>query len=213
MKTSTTILLLGGAALAAYFLLKDKLPGAVGGAVGEIPNIIVQLLGADPATTAETGVVGGVGDILYNITYGGDLRAEATQPGGEYYERAKEEIPEVTGVRPTPAMIVPRAVAIGAAEKIHGLGAVGAGLLAPITIGAGMGAITQQARYREALPTPEAQEKALVQEYETRQDWIRGHPVESLVGFPAGIIHAVTTPVKQDDFFTTMARGWGRIFG
>ena len=201
--------------IAAYFLLKDKggIPGMIGGAITSLPGTVLQAAGAAPETIKETGVVGGAGDIIYNLTMGGDLREQATKPGGKYYEAAKKEIPLITGITPTSKMIVPRAVAIGASEQIHGLSFPDALLAAPVTIGAGMGAITQQVRYREALPTPEAKEKALVQEYKQRQEWIRGHPIESMIGFPAGIIHAVTTPVPQTDFFSTLARGWGRIFG
>jgi hypothetical protein len=215
MKTSTMIIAVGAVALAAYFLFRDKLPslpGIVGGALAGLPSAATVMLGADPQTIKETGAVGGVGDLIYGLTYGGDLRKEATMPGGKYYEAAKQEIPRVTGITPTPKQIVPRAVAMGASTKIHELGMPLSMVVAPVTIGAGMGAITQQARYRETLP-PEAAEKALVQEYATRQEWITEHPVESMVGFPAGIIHAVTTPVPQTDFFSTLARGWGRIFG
>jgi len=215
MKTSTGLILLGGGLIAAYFLFKDKggIPGVIGGALSSLPGFALQAAGAAPETIKETGVVGGAGDIIYNLTMGGDLREEATKPGGKYYEAAKKEIPLVTGITPTSKQIVPRAVAMGASEQIHDLTFPGALLAAPVTIGAGLGAITQQRKYYAALPTPEAKEKALVQEYTQRQEWIRGHPLESMVGFPAGIIHAVTTPVPQTDFFSTLARGWGRIFG
>ncbi len=216
MKTSTGLILLGGAAIIGYFLLKDKIPsipGAIGGAIAGAPAAVTIALGASPETIQETGVVGGVGDLIYNITRGGDLRESATQPGGAAYEAAKAEIPRVTGVTPTPEMIVPRAVALQVSEDIHKGGWVEAATLAPVTIGAGLGAITQQARYREALPTEEAKAAALQQEYTTREEYVRGHPVESLIGFPALIAHAVTAPAPQTDFFSTLARGWGRIFG
>lgn len=214
MKTTTGLLLLGGGLIAAYFLLKQKggIPGAIGGVFSSLPNITLQMAGADPATLKETGAVGGVGDIIYNTTFGGDLRKESS-PGGKYYEAAKVEIPQVTGIEPTPEAIGHRAVAMGASTKLHDIGMTKSLLIAPVTIGAGFGAISQQVQYRESLPTPEAKEKALIQEYKTRQEWIREHPTGSLAGFPALIAHAVTTPVPQDDFFTTMARGWGRIFG
>lgn len=203
--------------IGAYLLLKKGfgITGGIGAAIAGAPAAVTVAMGAAPETIQETGAIGGAGDILYKLAYGGDLREEATQAGGLYYERAKAEIPKVTGVTPTPEMIVPRAVAMGVAEEMHEgeQPMAEAMLLAPWTIGAGLGAITQQQRYYEALPTPEAKKAAVVQEYETRQEWIREHPLESMIGFPAGIIHAVTTPVPQTDFFSTLARGWGRIFG
>lgn len=216
MKTSTMLIIGGAAVAAAYFLLKDKgvssILGGIGGAIAGAPAAVTVLAGAAPETIKETGAVGGAGDVIYQTAYGGDLRESATKPTGEAYQAAKEEIPRVTGITPTPEQIVPRAVAMQVAEDIHKGGLAEAALLAPITIGAGLGAITQQARYYESLPK-EAAEKARAQEYETRQEWIQEHPIESMIGFPAGIIHAVTTPTPQTDFFSTMARGWGRIFG
>jgi len=212
MKTSTTIGIAAIAAIGigAYFLLKDF-------KLGDLFAAPLVMAGAAPETIKETGAIGGVGDVIYNIGYGGDLRKEATVPSGEYFEAAKEEISTQIvkpGEHVPQEAIVARAVSMGVAETMHeDMGFIPSMLAAPITIGAGLGAITQQQRYRDALPTEEAKEKALKLEYTTRQDWIKEHPVESMIGFPAGIIHAVTTPHKQTDFFSTMARGWGRIFG
>lgn len=214
MKTSTTI---GIAALAAvgigaYFLLKDFKLGNLFGA----PLIIA---GADPQTIKETGVPGGIGNVIYNISGGEGLRERATAPEGSSYKAAVQETTALKYQVGQPEVIIPpkaivaRATATDVSEGIVDEGLPIALLKSPVTIGAGLGAITQQRRYYESLPTPELKKAAVAKEYTTRQDWIRAHPIESMVGFPAGIIHAATTPIPQTDFFSTMARGWGRIFG
>lgn len=214
MKTSTLIPIAAVAALGigAYFLLKDF-------KLGDLFSAPLIVAGAAPETIKETGAAGGVGDIIYNIGVGGDLREQATQPEGTFYKAAaaettalKQQVRQPEAVIPQKA-VVARAVAMGVAETQQGMGMPAALALAPITIGAGLGAITQQARYREALPTPELKAAALQKEYTTREEWVRGHPVESMIGFPALIAHAVTAPAPQTDFFSTMARGWGRLFG
>lgn len=208
-----TIAAIAALGLGAYFLLKDF-------KLGDLLNQPLIMAGAAPETIAETGAAGGVGNIIYNISGGEGLRESATQPEGASYKAAVKETsllkksvgqPDVT--IPHEA-IVARAVATNVSTRmIKDQGMTSSLLMAPVTIGAGLGAITQQERYRENLPTQELKDAALEKEYSTRGKWIREHPLESMIGFPAGIIHAVTTPTKQTDFFSTMARGWGRIFG
>lgn len=142
----------------------------------------------------EGGIPSVAGDIIYNIAYDG-LRESATEPGGESYEKAREEISKLlpADIKPTPAQIVPRAVALDVAEDITGGGFIKALLLGPVTIGAGLGAITQQQRYYETLPE-EAKKTAIAKEYTTRTKFMLEHPVESLIGAPAQLIHAVTRP-------------------
>lgn len=220
MKTSTLIPIAAIAALGigAYFLLKDF-------KLGDLFGTPLIMAGAAPETIKETGVVGGVGDIIYNIGYGGDLRQEATKPEGTYYKAAVAETTALKRQVKQPDVVIPkeaivhRAVAMGTAEKIHDVGffetlVLGAiPSVAGVPIGAGFAAIEKQRKYVEALPTPELKKAALVKEYATRQAWVQKHSVESMIGFPALIAHAVTAPTEQTDFFSTMARGWGRIFG
>ena len=214
MKTSTMVGLGAIAALGigAYFLLKDfKMPN-----LNDLFGAPLVLAGAAPETIKETGAVGGVGDIIYNITGGEGIRERVTGPEGVTYKRAVAEIEREILPAETPVPVSAaqhRAVAMDVSEQIVGEGLPAAMLLGPVTIGAGLGAIEQQRKYREALPTEEAKTKALELEYSTRQKFIQEHPIESMLGFPAMIAHAVTTPTKQTDFFSTMARGWGRIFG
>lgn len=224
MKTSTTIGIAAVAAIGigAYFLLKDfKLPN-----LNDLFGAPLVMAGASPQTIKETGPVGGVGDIIYNISGGGGIRERITGPEGETFKEAEEEITQLKRDVGQPDVFIPtaattaRAVALDVAttKQERGMGGELALAAIPIlgpalTIAPGLAAITQQRKYYESLPTPELKEAAIAKEYDTRQDWIREHPLESMIGFPAGIIHAVTTPTKQTDFFSTMARGWGRIFG
>jgi len=207
-----TIAAIAAIGIGAYFLLKDF-------KLGDLFGAPLVMAGAAPETIKETGAVGGVGDIIYNISGGAGLRESATTPEGEGYKSAVKEteglkiqVGQPEAVIPEKA-IVARAVAQEVSTGIVDEGLPLAMLKGPITIGAGLGAIQQQVKYREALPTPELKAAALEKEYSTRQEWVRGHPVESMIGFPALIAHAATTPTKQTDFFSTMARGWGRLFG
>jgi hypothetical protein len=161
-----------------------------------LPSLSDLLPGGLKETLKESGVPGVTGDIIYNIVYDG-LRESATVPGGESYEQARGEIADIlpAGMTPTPAQIVPRAVALDVAEDIIGGGMVKGALLAPVTIGAGLGAITQQQRFYERLPE-EARKAAIEQEYTRRSKFMFEHPVESLIGAPAQVIHAVTRPAE-----------------
>jgi len=217
MKTSTTIGIAAIAALGigAYFLLKDfKFPNLT-----NLFGAPIMAAGASPQTIKESGVPGGVGNIIYNISGGEGLRESATQPEGAAYKAAvtqtsqlKKEVGQPEVVIPKKA-IVAKAVSTQVSTDIHEAGIRKSLAMAPFTIGAGLGAITQHQRYLEALPTPELKKAARVKEYSQREEWVRQHPAESMLGFPALIIHAATTPTKQTDFFSTMARGWGRLFG
>jgi len=214
MKTSTLIPIAAVAALGigAYFLLKDF-------KLGDLFNAPLIIAGADPQTIKESGTAGGIGNVIYNISGGEGLRERATDPEGSSYKEAVKETTQLKYDVGQPDVSIPskaivaRAIATDVSTGIVEEGLPLAMLKGPVTIGAGLGAITQQARYREALPTPELQQAALVKEYDTRQAWVQEHPVESMIGFPALIAHAVTAPAPQTDFFSTMARGWGRLFG
>lgn len=142
----------------------------------------------------EGGIPAATGDIIYNLVYDG-LRESATVPGGESYERAKSEISTILpgDTTPTPEQIVPRAIALDVSEDIISGGLGKAAALAPVTIGAGLGAVTQQQRYYETLPE-DSQKKAIALEYKTRSKFMFEHPIESLIGAPAQVIHAVTRP-------------------
>lgn len=234
MKTSTLIPIAAIAALGigAYFLLKDfKLPN-----LGDLFAAPLIIAGAAPETIKETGVVGGVGDIIYNISGGEGIRERATTPEGVSYKAAVVETEKLKTQVKQPDVTIPkeaivaRAVALDVATTMHDTHLFGEKhkdegfpahlvkaaipIFGPaLTIAPGLAAITQQRKYYESLPTPELKQAAVEKEYTQRQEWIKGHPLESMIGFPAGIIHAFTTPTKQTDFFSTMARGWGRIFG
>ncbi len=125
--TIGSIALLGGIGYVAYQFITGnwKLPG------------LPTLPAPDPQTIKETGVVGGIGDIVYNVVQAPDLR-----------ERAEERAIE-------PLIPFPKAVAEVVSEDIHEQG-LGLSLLkAPVTIGAGLGAITQHGRYLGTLPRDE----------------------------------------------------------
>lgn len=143
---------------------------------------------------SEGGVPAVTGDVIYNIVYDG-LRESATVEGGESYEQAKGEIEEILpeGTTPTPAQIVPRAIALDVAEDITEGGLLKGLILAPVTIGAGLGAMSQQEKFYGTLDE-ESKKKAISQEYTTRSKFMLEHPVESLIGAPAQVIHTVTRP-------------------
>lgn len=181
VKHIAPIAILAGLGYVAYKFIKGewKLPSLFGGL---------------PESFKEGGIPAVTGDIIYNMVYDG-LRESATVEGGESYEKAKGEIADIlpAGTTPTPSQIVPRAVALDVAEDITEGGLLKAALVAPVTIGAGLGAITQQQRYYETLP-PDSRESAIAQEYTRRSKFMLEHPVESIIGAPAQIIHAVTRP-------------------
>jgi len=179
--TALTFLLLGGVGYVAYKFYKGdwKLP----------------TFGVNPQSFNEGGVPAVAGDMIYNITYPTELRESATTPTGAYYKRAKDEITDILPINETPTdkQIVPRAVSMAVSEDIHEGGFLKAMLLSPITIGAGLGAITQQQRYYSTLPEG-AKHTAIAQEYTTRSKWMFEHPIESFIGLPAQYIHIATRP-------------------
>jgi len=125
--TIGSIALLGGIGYVAYKFLKGdwKLP--------ELPTLPEP----DPQTIKETGVVGGVGDVIYNIVQAPELRERV---------EARADVADVP---------YSKAVAEVVSEDIHEQG-LGLSLLkAPVTIGAGLGAIFQQGKYLETLPEDE----------------------------------------------------------
>lgn len=128
-----SIALLGGLGFVAYKFMKGdwKFPSlldAIGGLGLPTPA---------PETLKETGVVGGIGDIIYNVAMpsgNGDLRERAGALA------SAQNIP------------FSKAVAQTASEDIHKEGLISSLLKAPVTIGAGLGAISQWGTYLETLP-------------------------------------------------------------
>lgn len=125
-----SLAVLGGIGYAAYKFLKGD---------WKIPSLIPTLPIPTPApeTIKETGVVGGVGDVIYNIFQAPELRERVT-------ERA-----DVAGIP------FSKAVAEVVSEDIIGGGLPKAIGISPVTIGAGLGAIYQQGVYLETLPEAE----------------------------------------------------------
>jgi len=150
--TIGSIALLGGIGYAAYKFLKGdwKIP--------TLPTLppLPPLPTPAPETGAESGLVGQIGDIIYNIT-NPDLRERAIT---EYLPAEKEteriiymttpggEIPPP----PDPEGVFARGVARTVSKDIIGGGLPKALLFAPWTIGAGLGAITQQGKWMGTLP-------------------------------------------------------------
>lgn len=129
--TIISLAILGGLGYAAYKFARGdwKLPS--------LPSL-PPLPTPDPQTLKETGIVGGLGDVIYNITMG----------GGELRERVEERAME-------PEIPFPKAVAEVVSEDIHEQGLGLALAKAPVTIGAGLGAMEQHERYLETLPVDE----------------------------------------------------------
>lgn len=217
-KTILGIALMGGIGFVAWKFYKGdwKLPSLpnLGNLLTNVPGVPKDI----NITLKESGVPGAAGDVVYNIVYPGNLREETTIPGTQYYEKARREIVNILppDVTPQHEQIVPRSVAMKVATDIvEGRGFIPSMFLAPITIGAGLGAITQQKRYYDSLPK-DARAQAVALEYKTREEWIGEHPIETAIGFPAVIIHAATKPTSLPeptgtDFFSTMIRGVTRI--
>lgn len=174
--TIGSILLLGGVGYAAYkFYIGDwKLP--------TLPTL-PPLPTPDPETIKETGIVGGIGDIIYNITYPTELRERVvervTEPSPAGRESAVAEATRlierttpynVITPEPSPEGTYARAVAMTVSEDIHKEGLLMSLLKSPVTIGAGLGAMTQQARYLETLP-PAAKTLAEKEESQKRLEF------------------------------------------
>lgn len=185
VKDIAPIAIVAGIGLVAYKFLKGD---------WKLPSLSDLFPAGIKESLKEGGVPAATGDIIYNIVYDG-LRESATVEGGESYEAARGEIADIlpAGTTPTPEQIVPRAIALDVAGDIIEGGLGKAVILAPVTIGAGLGAITQQQRYYETLPA-DAKQTAVAQEYTRRSKFMLEHPVESIIGAPAQIIHAVTRP-------------------
>lgn len=113
----------------------------------------------DPAVTIqETGVPGATGDIIYNLFSGNEdsLRQRATEDVNIYYHETKviEDIVTPPGETPKPpdeGGVFARSVAATTSQDIHDRGLLESLLLSPITIGAGLGAVSQQERWYKTL--------------------------------------------------------------
>jgi len=144
------IMIIGGlvalAAAAYYGLkninLKDILSGIGGG--------ILQAGGAAPETLKETGAAGGIGDIIYNFTMG--------EGGGDLRQRSQE----AAALQKIPFS---KSVAQTVAADIHkgGVWSFLNPLQAPITIGSGLGAITQWNRYLSTLSPQERKQEEKIE--------------------------------------------------
>jgi hypothetical protein len=191
--TIISLILLGGLGYVAYKFWKGewKIPG--------LPDIGAAI------TNAAAALPGAVGGIEYNIAYGRDLKKVATTPGSP--ERA-ETIAEIKDIIPgaTDPQITSRTAAREAAEDVikgpFGTGFTGgvlAGLtviglpLTGYTIGAGLGALTQQQRFYDTL-NPTQLKYFREKEYATRAAWMWKHPIETTIGAPATVIHELTRP-------------------
>jgi hypothetical protein len=128
-----SIALLGGLGFVIYKFIKGD---------WKLPSLLDVLGGAGlptpaPETLAETGIVGGAGDIIYNtIIPGGN---------GDLRERAED-------LAATQNIPFSKAVGQTVSEDIHGQGLFQSLLTAPVTIGAGLGAVSQWGTYLETLP-------------------------------------------------------------
>lgn len=177
--TIVSFALLGGLGYVAYKFYKGdwalpSLPGIP--KLEDVPGIPSDI----KITLGETGIPGAIGDVIYNIAYPDNLRQETTIPTGKFYQEAEKEIIRILprDQNPQPKQIVPRAVAMKVSSDIvEDRGFIPSMLIAPITIGAGLGAITQQERYYEALPGP-ARKKAISRTVIQRQAWKQKNPLE-----------------------------------
>lgn len=175
--TIGSIALLGGLGFIVYKFLKGdwKLPS--------LPRLPIP----DPQTIKETGIVGGIGDIIYNLGQSG-LRERVTERiyypsnGRESAEQETKRIYGDVGITepPDPEGLYARSVAMTVSEDVHKrgvfsfLGFPGLGIFGlpdpAVTIGAGLGAITQHGRWLETLP-PEARQQAEREESEKRMEF------------------------------------------
>ena len=210
------IVIIGGLGAAALYLLSKTKAGIAGSGLG---SSFIKGVGSTVG-----GGIGAVAQVPYQVVEGtgegisesvtGLKRADVVKSTGTYYQKAETEIKRVTGLKPTPKQIVSRSAAMGAAETLHKKGMVSSLFTAPVTIGQGLGAIIQQQKYYESLPTKELKEKAFLKEAQTRQDWMRTHPLETIIGSPALVIHELTKPAEMvENPLTTFRRGIKNIFG
>jgi len=173
------VALIGAIGFAAYKFFKGdwKLPslGGVLPSITDLPGVPADI----KITLAESGVPGAAGDVVYNILHPDNLRQETTMPSGKFYQEAEKEIVTILppGKAPTQEQITPRAVAMKVSSDIVDRGLVGSMALAPVTIGAGLGAITQQERYYKTLPAP-AKQEAIKKTVLTRETWKKEHVPE-----------------------------------
>jgi hypothetical protein len=173
------IAVLGGIAYVGYKIIKGD---------WTLPNIL-------------KGAMSGIGETGYNVVYDTNLR-DAIQKGSPERKKTEKEITETLNIPPseqTDAMQINRTVARETATDVIE-GPMGTGFLGAmmpfanaITIGAGLGAIKAQQEYYNTLPEDKV-EDARIKEYDTRAEWMYEHPVESIIGLPANIIHDVTKP-------------------
>lgn len=180
-KTILGIALLGGIGFVAWKFYKGdwKLPslGSILPSITDIPGVPADI----KVTLAESGVPGAAGDIIYNLFSPDNLREQTTVPTGKFYQESEQEIKTILppGTTPTPEQIVPRAVAMKVSTDIvKERGFIPSMLLAPVTIGAGLGAITQQERYYKSLPDETTKREAIRKTVVQRQTWKKEHPVE-----------------------------------
>jgi len=158
----------------------------------KIPNIL-GLLPGDVGRGAQEvpGIPGAIGGATYNIFNPGDTTLKERALDLSVTIAREEDIPI--------ELAFEKAVAQEGAGDVHegpfGTGFPGAitPILSGYTIGAGLGVIDRWNRYLEGLPFSKKRE-ARLGEYERRANWMWEHPVESMIGFPAQIIHEATKP-------------------
>jgi hypothetical protein len=149
---SKDILIIGGLialAGAAYYGLKNlNLSNLFGGLGGGI----LQAGGAEPETLQETGLTGGVGNIVYNLVMP-DLRQRVKQRHLTHQMRKGGYVHHG------------KAVSEVVSEDIHRVGL--AGVFTPFlqawTIGAGLGAIKQRGEYLKTLPAWERKREEIIE--------------------------------------------------
>jgi len=218
MGTIGGVLLLGGVGYAAYMFYTGK---------WKLPNLMNLFSGINiptpaPETLKETGVVGGIGDIIYNLTYPSELRERVhTEYVPAWYETERiidqTTPPGETPQAPDPEGVFARGVSRTVAGDIHqaGIGGfvgvpgfsiinflgelVGLNPHLPdpaFTIGAGLGAMAQQKKWIDSLPSGAAQQLAEREESEKRLAFIQT---------PEGILASTLTTLFPPMTFITGA--------
>jgi len=132
------------------------------------------------------------GKAIYGGVYGSDLDQEI-KPDSSAMNKSRQQIRWLEIENPTQKQLVAKTVSREVAEDIHKQGFGKSLLFAPVTIGAGLGALTQQQRFYDTL-NPEQLQKARLQEFNRRAEWMYKHPLESTIGFPAQFIHEFNKP-------------------